>query len=400
MKTFSFKYDRNQGWKIPQAQRELDGTSNLLMVFGPSHFLNQPQAFADLKQQFPLSTMVGSSTCGGIFGEDIVDDTLVATLIKLEKGQIKTHCHKLDHPSQSYDIGLKLGEDLIADNLAVIFLFADGLHCNASELARGINQHINNPEIPVIGTLAGDDTRFKQTWVLSANLACEKSICAVAIYSDTLICNNAIGGGWDIFGLERVITRSKSNVVYELDDRPALDLYKEYLGEKATDLPASGLFFPLQVQLDKNSDEKYVRTVLSINEKDKSITFAGNMPEGCVAQLMKANKERLIDSAYEAAEEILQNYYESKIKDPETMINNSLTFIVNGIGRRLVLGERADEELLAIRHTLGRKNKMIGLYTYGELASSKKKNKLCSLYNQSLLLFNLSETPSSTRNQT
>ena len=108
-------------------------------------------------------------------------------------------------------------------------------------------------------------------------------------------------GGWDSFGVDRKVTKSKANILYELDGQPALELYKIYLGKHAADLPASALLFPLSLRL-KNSETPLVRTVLSVNEADGSMVFADDIPQGEYVRLMKASSDRLIDGANDAAE--------------------------------------------------------------------------------------------------
>ena len=105
--------------------------------------------------------------------------------------------------------------------------------------------------------------------------------------------------GWDPFGPERLITRSEGNVLYELDGKSALDLYKRYLGEHSQELPASGLRFPLSLRIP-GADTRLVRTILAVDEPHQSMRFAGDVPQGAYAQLMKANFDRLIDGAIES----------------------------------------------------------------------------------------------------
>jgi len=153
-------------------------------------------------------------------------------------------------------------------------------------------------------------------------------------------------GGWDSFGPERLITKSKANVLYELDSQPALEIYKKYLGDYAKDLPGSGLLFPLSIRM-KDTDDAIVRTILNVNEEDKSVTFAGNMPEGSYARLMKANFDRLIDGASNAA----QNSMKKESQKPE------LAILISCVGRKLVLNQRIEEEVEVIRAIYGDKRR-------------------------------------------
>ena len=169
-------------------------------------------------------------------------------------------------------------------------------------------------------------------------------------------------GGWDKFGPERVVTKSDANVLYELDGRPALQLYKEYLGDKAKELPASGLLFPLSIRSSSTDDKFVVRTLLSVDHDKNTLTFAGDVPKGSLAQLMKADFDRLIDGAGVAGSMTVET------GAPPTN-TDSLVVAISCVGRRLVLGARVEEEVEAVRDALHTDRATItGFYSYGEIS--------------------------------
>ena len=191
-------------------------------------------------------------------------------------------------------------------------------------------------------------------------------------------------GGWDSFGPDRRVTRSAKNVLYELDDQSALELYKKYLGEHAEGLPSTGLLFPLSLRdtdSDTDSEHRVVRTILSINEEDQSMTFAGNVPEGSYVRLMKANFERLIDGANDAA---VDSYQKIGSISPE------FALLISCVGRKLVLKERIEEEVESVRDVLGEKTTLAGFYSYGEISPVLPSSK-CELHNQTMTITTMSE---------
>ncbi|MBL1242046.1 MAG: FIST C-terminal domain-containing protein, partial [OCS116 cluster bacterium] len=145
-------------------------------------------------------------------------------------------------------------------------------------------------------------------------------------------------------------------ILYELDGEPALDLYEKYLGDEAADLPASGLLFPLQISESNVENSETTRTILNINREDKSLIFAGNMPEGAVAQLMKATHEGLVAGAEQAALEAV-----------EQQAAGQLALMITCVGRRLVMKQRTEEEVDAAGRVLGQDMPRIGFYSYGEI---------------------------------
>jgi hypothetical protein len=184
-----------------------------------------------------------------------------------------------------------------------------------------------------------------------------------------------------VLGPEREVTSSQHNVLYELDGQPALDLYKKYLGDRADGLPATGLLFPLAIRNEEESDGNTVRTILAVNEHDQSITFAGDIPQGSFVRLMRANFDRLIDGAADAAAAI-----HTSADDREPLLNVA----VSCVGRRLVLGPRTEEEIEAVLDGMPQGTQQIGYYSYGEispLASGR-----CDLHNQTMTLTAIWET--------
>jgi hypothetical protein len=260
-----------------------------------------------------------------------------------------------------------------------ILVFSDGLRVNGSELVRGLNSEVST-SVVVTGGLAGDGDRFRRTWVLQDRWPQTGFVTAVGFYGDRIRIGHGTKGGWDRFGPERRVTRSKKNILFELDDRPALQLYKDYLGDRASGLPATGLLFPLALRTNNTDTKSLVRTILAVNEPEQSLTFAGDIPEGSLAQLMKANFDRLIQGASEAA---------SFTKLSAGGCACTLAIAISCVGRRLVLGSRTEEEIEATLDVLPKGTQQIGFYSYGEILPYMAGT--CDLHNQTMTLTTLSE---------
>ena len=296
--------------------------------------------------------------------------------------------------SQSIEVGKNLAQSLKAPDLKGIIILSDGLAANGSALAEGVNSQIDTSQTSVSGGLAGDGSKFESTWIFNDEKICSQSALAIGLYGANLFISSASKGGWDIFGPERLVTRSTDNVVYEIDGRPALDLYKEYLGDKAKDLPASGLLFPIQIRANSNVEKRLVRTILSVNEESKALNFAGNVPQGYLVQLMRANFDRVIDGASDAADVVKKRL--TTEFGAEALETNSVCLAISCVGRRLVLGARSEEEIEALAIGLGKNTAVIGFYSYGELAPSIQGSP-CDLHNQSMTLMNIYEASASKR---
>src|SRR6185369_14956603 len=265
------------------------------------------------------------------------------------------------------------------ERLTHVLVLTDGLKVNGSEFVAGLMKHL--PEgITMTGGLAGDGARFGETLVFRDDVPATNSVAAIGLYGSRLKVGFGSMGGWDSFGPDRLITRSKANVLYELDGQSALGLYKQYLGEHAQGLPATGLLFPLSIRT-QTGETPVVRTILSVDEAAQSMTFAGDVPEGAYARLMKANFDRLIDGAAGAARTSYQAIGSG---------NAELAILISCVGRKLVLKQRVEEEVEAVRDVLGASVALAGFYSYGEISPFTPGAK-CELHNQTMTITALSE---------
>lgn len=371
----------NGHWKYIDSANSSTTNFNpqLVLAFGSTDLVGTPSIFNHLQAKFPNANIVSASTSGEILGDGLFDDSVVVTAIEFEKTTIKAVSTNFSKHSNSFEVGAFLAKELLSDDLAAVFVISDGSYINGSELVSGLNVNIP-PHIPVTGGLAGDGARFQQTLVGLNHTAVNGEIVAIGFYGNDINVGHSSFGGWDEFGRERVVTKSEKNVLYELDGANALDLYKEYLGPYLNELPGSALLFPLSVKVDDESGN-LVRTILSIDEKEKSMTFAGNLPVGSKVRLMKANFEKLIDASTKAASA-------SIVKDKEIP---QLAVLISCVGRKLVLQERTSEEVEAAKDIFGDKTAITGFYSYGEISPFCPNTK-CELHNQTMTITTFSET--------
>lgn len=386
MELKSFQYIKDNGWSLKQLPRELDSEKTLIIVFAAPLFIDYSAPIKELADVFKKSKIIGCSSSGEIFGSHIVDESLSVVVIQFANTDITLVKADVSDTKDSFNAGQSIFEQLKKDSLRGIFVLSDGLGVNGSELVKGLNKNASD-NLTITGGLAGDGSNFKKTWTLYNGEILNNHVVAVGFYGDNIKIGHASKGGWDIFGPMRRITRSENNVLYELDNQPALKLYKEYLGDRADGLPASGLLYPLAISdLSTQEHVQLVRTILAVDEKNQSLTFAGDMPIGFYAQLMRANFDRLINSASGAAESALLS-----MANNEDNINIPVLAIsVSCVGRRLLLGERTEEETESTLEVFPEGSTQIGFYSYGEISPSGLR--YCELHNQTMTLTLLSES--------
>ncbi|MGH6645514.1 FIST signal transduction protein [Aquabacterium sp.] len=350
-----------------------------VLAFGSPEALQNVEALAQLRIWYPQAHIVGCSTAGEICGMSVQDNTLVATALHFAHTHLRMASAMVVDALDSHQTGATLAAELNTPGLAHVMVLSDGLHVNGTALANGLREHLP-ATVAVTGGLAGDGDRFQSTLVCVDNKVSEKCVAAIGFYGDRLKVGYGSMGGWDSFGPERLVTRSSGNVLFELDGQPALDLYKRYLGEHAQQLPASALLFPLALRGD-SIDGSVVRTILAVDEAQGSMTFAGDMPQGTHARLMKANFDRLIEGAAGAARAGLQRLDSF---EPE------LAILISCVGRKLVLKQRVEEEIESVREVLGPQATLAGFYSYGEICPHLNLTK-CELHNQTMTVTTFSE---------
>lgn len=348
--------------------------ARLAICFGSRSILADKRTYRALKAQFPQADIVTCSTAGEIFGPQVFDDTLSVAAMRFDHTRVLVKGVRLSEYANSYDAAKGLADAFANEDLGYLMVFSDGTSVNGSELSRAFA----GENILVTGGLAGDGDKFESTLVGWNGDATEGLIVGIGFAGDKLRIGHGTMGGWETFGLEREVTRSEGNVLFEIDGKNALDLYKRYLGPEAQNLPGAALLFPLSVQLP-GTDEPVVRTILSIDQEKGSMTFAGDIPQGARVRFMKANFDKITNAAAGAAQQSLA--------DGNTP---QLALLVSCVGRKLILQSRTNDELEAVDEVFGGKTLLTGFYSYGEISPGIQGGK-CQLHNQTMTITTISE---------
>ncbi|WP_422107099.1 FIST signal transduction protein [Winogradskyella sp.] len=377
MKTVQLKKETNTEWQYVSEARELN--EPLVLVFGNRYLLEDETIYDEVRKKFPDGHIVFGSTSGDITADYVSDDSITITAIEFERTafEIKTS-NVLNSDLDSFKTGKDLVNQFAKEGLKHVFVVSEGSFINGSELTKGMND-ATDEALLITGGLCGDAARFEKTLAAYNENPKPGEIVAIGFYGDTFEASFAIHGGWTPFGPERIVTKSESNVLYELDDQPALDLYKKYLGDKSKELPGAALLYPLNVK-SEDEQQSFVRTILNIDEEKNTMILAGDIPENSKVQLMMTNVDNIANASELAAKQAL----EKRRSQPQ------LALLVSCIGRKLVLDQRVEEEIEEVVSIIGTETTVCGFYSYGEIAPFNLEIN-CQLHNQTMTITLISE---------
>lgn len=399
MKVHSYRFEGNKWDKDlppPLFSSNVDSgpfRPALVLCFGSIELLEAAGGPACLQRHFPHAHIAGCSTAGEIFEDRLLDHNLICIAIEFQHGLVAVETLSLKGErvgnQQSAAVVRALGSRSNESMpLQHVFVLCDTQHVTGEGLAEGFGNALSELSGPVsiTGGLAGDYGNFARSDVWCEVPPPTAQICAIGFYGKSISVASDIEGGWMPLGAARQVTRAKGNTLYELDNQPALDLYRDYLGDYFSGLPKSGLLFPIAVQV--GSRQPVIRAMLAVDHKEASMTYAGDIPEGSMARIMTASLGGLIDAASQAAETVLDM---SDINDN----NDSLALVVSCYARLAALGERTEEELEELRSKLPNRCKLAGFYSYGEIGHDTDSG--CDgtgtgVHNQSLALTLITET--------
>ena len=347
---------------------------HLVLAFGSVACLRSPGYFAALQDAFPGVPLVGCSTAGEISNGGVSEQSCVVTAVRFH-GEVGIRVAEATIPGMDScrGAGVTLGAALQGPDLSGVLLFAKGVGVNGSAILAGLASQVGG-QVPITGGLAGDDGAFLETLTLGPSGTSSEGAVAVGLYGTGLVLTHGSCGGWAPFGPARKVTRSRENILYELDGEPALNVYKRYLGEHAKGLPNSGLLFPLELLDPERGSVGLIRTILGVDEAEGYLVLAGDIESGGYLRLMHASTDDLVDGAEQAAQ---------LAGTPQSGgAGQRLGLLVSCVGRRLVMGDAVEEEIEVVGAALGKATTLTGFYSYGEFAPLGGTE--CKLHNQTM----------------
>lgn len=329
-----------------------------MVVFAAPSLFRDPEARQVMETRLSGHCVIGASTAGEIANDGVHKDCISILSMNFDSVRAKTAVCEIAASELSFAVGLELGDTLSAPDLKAIFLLGPGTNINGSALTEGVIASVG-ANVFIAGGLAADEMAFKETFQIDGGAIYTNHAIALGLYGNDLVISSGSEGGWRPFGPARKVTRVDSQALLELDGKPALRLYKQYLGEKARELPASGLSYPFAVLRQDRTTSGVIRSALSIDAEREAIILAGEIKEGSLVCLMHADTDALTQGVAQAAAEALRTHAGGE--------ENGCAIVVSCVGRKYVYGFDVDEEVETVVDSFLPDTPISGFYSYGEI---------------------------------
>lgn len=376
---------------LTQLQEKTDQDPSLVIVFA-SVVYNQQEIVRGVRHVVD-APLVGSSTAGEITADGPTQETVTVMVLSSDTAQFTVASSGPIIHGDSFEAGKKLATAITAHDphITSLVMFPDVLVGNGADVVRGI-QAIVHKDFPIVGGASGDDQKFETTYQYCNDEVFSESVVGFGISGDYHF-GVGVRHGWIPIGIPMYVTKSEGATVHEIDNKPALDVYKEYFGEhhtkrleddRAVYTNTSVLTYPFGITA-QNDNEILIRFATDVSPEG-SITCAAEIPEGSEIRMMIGNKDQAIEASQIAAGAALDG-----LVDPYEI---GAVIVFNCIARHNLFGEDAYREINAIREVLGNDVPMIGFYTYGEQApinGVSRDIKKCesSFHNETVVIYTL-----------
>jgi hypothetical protein len=347
---------------VEQIRTALGGSSPKAGLLFAAIDFDHPLVLDQIVAAFPEIELIGGTTDGEM-----------SSVLGFEQDSLTLIVFCSDQITITAGLGRGVSKDPVAATAAAIeqaklhhqepiqFCIAvpEGLTASGALILDSLNQALGG-QVPIFGGLTADQWRFKQTQQFFHTEVCGDAV-PVLLFSGPILFSHGVASGWHPIGTPGQVTKADKNVVYEIDDQPALAFYQRYLGAIT---PAAE--YPLAV-FAADSDRYYMRAPIDYDPSLGSIVFVGDIPKHARVQITETTHDDILLAAHQSAQQAVENY-------PGQHPLAALFF--SCAGRRKILGRRTQEEyeqaqrcfIQALPQPLPENLVSCGFYTSGEIA--------------------------------
>jgi hypothetical protein len=377
MQIKTFSTDTVKAFIQSWAENTSDGFQPGAAIIFSSVDLNLQEIVFFLKTQ--RVSVFGCSSCGEFLfngqAQVISEGGLVCLMMSLIPGSFSTKLFN-GRDLASFELGNKIGRWATGTFEKPAFLIlGSGLETDGEQLVKGIQQ-VAGSDISMFGGLAADDAHFNETFVFSEESLESNGAMAMVFNTEIYDFNGIATSGWVSIGADKIVTHSEGNVVYAIDGQPALDVYKDYLNVKDTDLPEIGVEYPLLIK--KSGSQDVLRAVINVDPVKKSLIFAGTVPNGAIVTFSSSPGFEIIDYTRKKVVE----FYEKNL-------DTDLLILFSCMARHNALGPSISEEIEQAWQCWSKP--LIGFFTYGEIGSNH--HAVCDFHNETFTMVSIKQKP-------
>ncbi len=352
---------------------------NLAIVFSHSSLPNHLIAQSLQKHNIDF---IGCSSAGEIVNGKLYNKAITITLFELERNKYRIYKTNVT-AEESYQTGIATAAFAKEqfNNPKFVSLFT--LTIDAEQLVEGLKVGLNNGS-PIYGGIAADDQKL-QPYLITADKQNKQNFQSIIFDNDAIELHSTAISGWEPIGIEYTITKSNNNIVYEINNEPALDFFVDFFGFRTDPLnqventEASNIVntqYPIQISKENRS---VIRSPLDVNTEDKSITLAGPVNTGDVFKFSVAPGFKVIEETIHG----FQNF-KKEVNTPEALILFSCK------ARHYAFGPVIEDEIEAIHQLWD--VPFQGFLSFGEIGNNK--NEETYFHNSTCCLLTIKEKQS------
>ena len=362
MKHLSFEYSDKKAYRSAQKQTlKKHYKSQLIQLFtGLQNVEKIQKRIQKLQKDFPNAIIIGTTTAGEISHASMYEKSTIISLSLFKSTNLQvSYVKTIDSKS-----GKKLSQKISSKHTKAAIILSEGLKGSDYEgFIKGVKKE--NPHVILAGGLAGDNFALKKTYIFRDDKVYDSGAVGVSFSGKNLTSSNEYNLNWNPIGKEFTITKVEGNMLFEIDNKNAIEVMKHYLGDTLFENECATLAdFPL---LYKEGNTIVSRTPMTI-DGDK-IVLAGPIKEGQKIQFGFSNATSIISGANSITTKLNQNPAEA-------------IYIYSCIARKTLLGKKLESEFSSFEQLAPTS----GFFTYGEFYSTDIDNALLNCTTTILLL--------------
>jgi hypothetical protein len=361
---------------IAQCQETLAGIKPQAGILLAGIEFDRKIILQEVNKVFPDLELIGGTTDGEISSVlGFEQDSLVLMLFCSDRLQIRAGIgYNLSQDPQAAAESAIATARFHTDDVALCITLPESLTTSAVIVLESLKTALDN-KTPIFGGLTADGWQFQQTYQFFKTEVCSDAL-PVLLFSGPLQFSHGVASGWQPIGKPGIVTKVEHNIIYEIDNRPAIEFYHHYIGPRP---PSSE--YPLAVFAEGN-DDFYLRAPSSTYDPEiGSVTFFGDIPLNARVQISEAGRDRILSASQASMQQALKYYPGHK---PLAALFFSCT------SRRQLLGTRTKEEYQLVQKSWNQDLASCGFYTNGEIAPLQQKS-IAYFHNETFITLLLGE---------